>query len=146
MLRHRHTSIGSRSLAARTVRIAFEELFEYCAKTTDQRKSIILHLVDDFLEKDREPIKSIFAGRQLTKMDLVLREIISSETYTIEYKDGAIQKLIEAPEFGDRFAHSVEYDKRFRALIDKRGLNLAKHCLSEIKPEKKRTRIKQVAG
>ena len=130
-------SNGSRSLAARSVRIAFEELFEYCAKTTAQRKSIILHLVDDFLEKDRGPIKSIFAGRQLTKMDRVLGEIINSEAYTIEYKDGAIQKLIEAPEFGDRFSHSVEFDNRFRALIDQRGLILAKHCLSEIRSEKR---------
>ena len=140
MINYRKTlaiSNGSRSLAARSVRIAFEELFEYCAKTTAQRKSIILHLVDDFLEKDRGPIKSIFAGRQLTKMDRVLGEIINSEAYTIEYKDGAIQKLIEAPEFGDRFSHSVEFDNRFRALIDQRGLILAKHCLSEIRSEKR---------
>jgi hypothetical protein len=31
-------SSGSRSLAARAVRIAFEELFEYCSKPTEKRK------------------------------------------------------------------------------------------------------------
>lgn len=128
-------SNGSRSLAARSVRIAFEELFEYCAKTTAQRKSILLHLVDDFLEKDKKSIRSIFSGRQLTKADQLLGEIINSEDYSIEYKDGAIQKLIEAPEFDERFTRSIEFDEKFKMLIDKRGRNLAQHCLSEIQSE-----------
>ena len=122
-------------MAARSVRIAFEELIEYCAKTTAQRKSIILHLVDDFLEEDKKLIRSIFSDRKLIKMDQVLGEIINSEAYSIEYKDGAIQRLIEAPEFDDRFIHSSELHKRFKELIDQRGLILAQHCLSEIQPE-----------
>lgn len=128
-------SNGSRSIAARSVRIAFEELFEYCAKTTAQRKSAILHLVDDFLEEDKETIGSIFAGRQLTEMDKKLGALIGSEEYSLEDKDRAIQKLIEAPAFAKRVARSKEYDKKFRKLIDKRGRSLAKRCLSEIKPK-----------
>lgn len=129
-------STGSRSLAARSVRIAFEELRQYCDKSTAQRKSKLLHCVDDFLAEDRENIKAVFSARQLTEADRALAGILTSKddsTDSTEHKDEAVQTLMEAPEFQARLTCNSDFDKGFRVLIDGRGRALAEKYLSELR-------------
>ena len=92
---------GTRSLAARSVRIAFEELREYCAKTTSMRKSLILGKIDGYLSYDRKKIDNMFSEFQFSAFDISVQSIL--RTYqSIDEKDKAIQREIEKPEFSRR--------------------------------------------
>ena len=126
---------GSRSLAARSVRIAFEELFEYCSKSTTQRKSIILNYVESFIVEDMRRIDKLFENVRITETDNQLKAIITSPSMTIEYKDGAIQRIIEAPGFSQRESlYSIQIDD-MKKIVDARGKQFAQYCLCEINKE-----------
>ncbi len=124
---------GSRSLAARTVRIAFEELFEYCAKTIAQRKSLILKTVDEFLREDIPAVATIFEQDQLTDIDMALQKIITSSTQSLEDKDWDIQELIESPAFAERILKYQMRISELKSIVDKRGIQFSQQCVDEIK-------------
>ena len=124
---------GSRSLAARSVRIAFEELFEYSSKSTAQRKSLILNTVDEFLSEDEPQIESIFADVPFTKTDQDLQTIITAQSTSVEEKDAAIQTIIERDSFTDRMSKYHSKFAELKGIVDPRGVQFSTQCLDEIK-------------
>lgn len=124
---------GSRSLAARTVRIAFEELFEYSAKTVTQRKSLILKTVDNFLKEDYAHIDSIFMEVSKSATDLALQDAVTNDTMSLEEKDAKIQIIIESENFKHREERFSERISMLKSFVSKRGTDLSKLCLNEIK-------------
>lgn len=124
---------GSRSLAARSVRIAFEELFEYSSKSTAQRKSLILNTVDEFLSEDEPQIESIFADVPFTETDQDLQTIITAQSTSVEEKDAAIQTIIERDSFTDRMSKYHSKFAELKGIVDPRGVQFSTQCLDEIK-------------
>lgn len=78
--------MASRSLAARSVRIAFEELFEYCSKPTAKRKSIILKTVEAFLLQDKAKISKIFSSVPVNEVDKKMQAVLSPSIESLEPK------------------------------------------------------------
>ena len=123
---------GSRSLAARSVRIAFDELFEYSSKTTEQRKSIILDTVESYLSEDYIEINGIFEGIEKNDFDRDIQKIIEDSSLSSENKDSQLQVIIEKDEFQNRFKRQEKFFSQIKALFSKRGHDFADLCLSEI--------------
>ena len=123
---------GSRSLAARSVRIAYEELAEYCAKPTAKRKSIILKTIDQFVEEDTKTINCFLSEYPFTRFDIVLSENMNPEK-SLDEKDGAIQIEIEKTEFKSRSHRHKVLKKYYEELVNNRGSELAAMCIDEIK-------------
>ena len=122
---------GTRSLAARSVRIAYEELSEYCSKPTKKRKSIILKTIDRFLQEDMEELNKALSNYELTDFDLIISSILNSEKSS-EEKDSSIQSLIERPEFSKRRRRYIAIKKHYEDLVKKRGEQLAAFCIKDI--------------
>lgn len=114
-------STGARSLAARSVRIAFEELFAYCSKPEKKRKSIILKTTNKFLSIDYGKVKELLSHIPLTAMDRNLQIALSGEAKTLEQKDAEIKKIIESPDFKNRISNYKEPMNQLQLLVDKRG-------------------------
>ena len=123
---------GSRSTAARSVRIAFDELFEYTSKTITQRKSLLLKTVDEYLSQDLPRIKDIFSSVQKNEIDVSMEEIISDTTLKPQSKDAKIQGIIE----GDFFAHRKERNSnkinQIKDIISKRGKDFFTLLIKEL--------------
>lgn len=122
---------GTRSLAARSVRIAFEELTEYCAKTTEKRKSIILKTIDSFLIHDKPLIDTALSAYTINLFDKKLLDCMKT-TRSQEQKDTIIQSLIEQPAFIERHERFHNLKTFFETMVNDRGAELAETCLSEI--------------
>ena len=125
------TTNGSRSLAARTIRIAFEELSEYCSKATAQRKSIILKTTDNYLDEDIPRIDALTSLYAHSTFDNVLSTLLA-HAGSLDEKDSGIQKLIESPEFSNRYSTYDSMKIQFEALVSRRGTQLADKCIEEI--------------
>lgn len=125
------SSNGSRSLAARTVRIAFEELFEYSSKTTAQRKSLILNSVDDFLSEDTATLKDIFTNESISEIDKEISSVISSD-FSVDKKDAELQTIIESSAFADRFKKYYDLQAKLKQLVNTRGEEMSAQCMEEI--------------
>ena len=124
-------SNGTRSLAARSVRIAFEELNEYCLKPSAKRKSIILKTIDRFVEQDIHIIDKFLSGYALTNFDLVLSANMN-QNKTLDEKDSSIQRLIEHPDFSNRYNKYTTLKSNYESLVNRRGSELADLCIQEI--------------
>ncbi len=122
---------GSRSLAARSVRIAFEELAEYCSKPSEKRKSIILKTIDQFVAEDEKHIEELLSSYDLSDFDLAMSAILEQDR-TVEEKDSMIQPLIENSSFQNRLSKYQELKSQFEAIVCNRGSELAALCISEI--------------
>lgn len=123
---------GTRSLAARSVRIAYEELAEYCAKPSSKRKSIILKTIDKFVAEDTQKIDALLSQYELTSFDKTLSYILCSDK-SLDEKDGEIQIAIECPNFNQRHEHYSVLKQYYENLVNARGTELAQLCISEIK-------------
>ena len=123
---------GTRSLAARSVRIAYEELAKYCAKPSSKRKSIILKTIDKFVAEDTQKIDALLSQYELTSFDETLSYILCSDKSLVE-KDGEIQIAIECPNFNQRHEHYSVLKQYYENLVNARGTELAQLCISEIK-------------
>ena len=123
---------GTRSFAARSVRIAFEELFEYCSKPADRRKSIIFKTVDSYLEEDYSEICDLFAHRTHTMTDKQLKMIMESEEQSTEQKDAAIMNVIEEGSFMSRCDRYCRFMDEFEDIVSRRGYQLAELCVQSI--------------
>lgn len=126
---------GTRSSAARSVRIAFEELFEYCSKPAERRKSILFKTVDRSLEEDAPAIRELFSRRELTDTDERLRKILDPPERSSEEKDAAIQEIIETAAFACRRDRYRALMERFEGIVDRRGYQLARMFVREIEAE-----------
>ena len=123
---------GSRSLAARSVRIAFDELFEYSSKTTEQRKSIILDTVERYLSEDYFVIDDIFNKAKKNDIDNSIKQIIENNALSLDVKDSQLQIIIETDDFQQRANRQKETFSKIKDLFNARGHNFAELCLSEI--------------
>lgn len=123
---------GTRSLAARSIRIAYEELSEYCAKPSSKRKSIILKTIDKFVEEDTKKIDELFSDYKLTNFDETLSYILHSDK-SLDEKDSAIQIVIERPNFANRYERYDLLKQKYEQLVNMRGTELAYLCIAEIK-------------
>lgn len=123
---------GSRSLAARSVRIAFEELFEYTAKTTAQRKSLLLKTVDAYLSQDYACINDIFSSVPKNEIDVSLEKIISDTTLSTESKDAKIQTVIESDSFSHRKERNTKLINQLKAIVAKRGTDFSTLLIAEL--------------
>lgn len=123
---------GSRSLAARSVRIAFEELFEYTAKTTAQRKSLLLKTVDAYLSQDYACINDIFSSVPKNEIDVSLEKIISDTTLSTESKDAKIQTVIEGDSFSRRKERNTKLINQLKAIVAKRGTDFSALLIAEL--------------
>ena len=125
-------SNGSRSLAARSVRIAFEELFEYCSKPTAKRKSIILKTVEAFLLQDKAKISKIFSSVPVNEVDKKMQAVLSPSIESLDQKDSEIQVIIESADFTNRMGKYAQLTNQLKSIIDSRGLQFADECIAEI--------------
>lgn len=123
---------GTRSLAARSIRIAYEELGEYCAKPSSKRKSIILKTIDKFVKEDTKKIDELFSDNKLTSFDETLSYILHSDK-SLDEKDSAIQIVIERPNFANRYERYDLLKQKYEQLVNMRGTELAYLCIAEIK-------------
>lgn len=123
---------GTRSLAARSVRIAYEELAEYCAKPSAKRKSIILKTIDVFVNEDTKKIDTFLSDYDLTKFDMVLIANLDPEK-SLDEKDGAIQIEIERSDFKNRYQRYDALKAYYEKLVNARGEELANLCVKEIR-------------
>lgn len=123
---------GTRSLAARSVRIAYEELAEYCAKPTAKRKSIILKTIDKFVYEDTQKLDSYLADYEQTDFDIVISQNLCSKK-SLDEKDNAIQLVIEHSDFRHRYKRYEALKQYYEKLVNLRGIALAQMCIDEIK-------------
>lgn len=123
---------GSRNLAARSVRIAYEELAEYCAKPTSKRKSIILKTIDRFVAEDTDELDRLLRRYPLSGFDRVLSENLNSDK-SLDEKDRAIQRVIERRDFGGRYQRDTRLKEFCEQMVTRRGAMLADMCLREIR-------------
>lgn len=123
-------SSGSRSLAARAVRIAFEELFEYCSKPPEKRK--VNRLFAAIREEDLDRIEGLFGRIAKSETDYTYAIVLLSEQYSVDEKDSRIQKIIESPSFSLRRNEYCTVLSEFIELISMRGQLLGRMCLEEI--------------
>ena len=128
----RAVSNGSRSLAARSVRIALEELEAYCAKPTAKRKSILLKTVDRYLEQDMPEISRMFSTIPMNEFDQAMRRVLFGTVRSLDEKDAAIQALMETDEFSNRASRNAELLVRFGRTVDHRGSQFADACIAGI--------------
>lgn len=122
---------GSRSLAARSLRIAFEELKKYVDKPIEKRKSILLKIIESYLNEDFPKFDSVAQEHTLTIVDKELSRILTEEE-SIDVKDNAIQKIIEQPAFINRTERYLKFKSEFEAIVENRGKQLAKLCIADI--------------
>ena len=122
---------GSRSLAARSVRIAYEELAEYCSKPTAKRKSIILKTIDQFVLEDDDKLDAVLKDYPLSDFDYTISINLGPDK-SLDEKDNAIQIAIERQDFGNRHHHYDHLKKYFEELVSARGEQLAEMCIEEI--------------
>ena len=129
--KRKKTTKGTRSLASRTVRIAYEELAEYCSKATTQRKSIIFNITDDFLKEDIERIDVLTSKYILTTFDKELSRLLACDI-SFDEKDKEIQELIESLDFSNRYSRNTYIQHKYEEMVNDRGLQLAEKCIAEI--------------
>lgn len=132
---------GSRSLAARSVRIAFEELFEYTAKTTAQRKSRLLKTADLYLFQDYACIDGVVFSVPKNEMDTALGMVISDPASSTEAKDAAIQTLIESDFFRRREERNVKQIQHLKDIAAKRGRDFSALFLAELSTDRERSSL-----
>ena len=122
---------GSRSLAARSVRIAFDELNMYCIKKTDQRKSILLEYTDQFLKEDTPKLDSLFDSTKINELDKNLN-IIFNSPISIQEKDKKLQVLVDSRLFKCRSSYYTDLKIKFEEIINQRGIQLSKLFFEEL--------------
>ena len=122
---------GSRSLAARSVRIAFDELNMYCIKKTDQRKSILLEYTDQFLKEDTPKLDSLFDSTKINELDKNLN-IIFNSPISIQEKDKKLQVLVDSRLFECRSSYYTDLKIKFEEIINQRGIQLSKLFFEEL--------------
>jgi len=123
-------TVGTRSLAARSIRIAFDELNEYCSKPQGRRK--INRKYYESINADIMNILTIFKGISLEQEDLSLYSILSDYSMTLDERDAAIQKILESTDLNQLRKKYSSVFKDVRNIFTKRGEMLALEFAREL--------------
>lgn len=124
-------SSGYRSLAARSIRIAFEELFAYCEKPPERRK--INKTFVKFQHQDKPEILKLLKSFEKDDYTDAWNKVIFNSEMSTDEKDGEIRTLIESADYNRmKNYHSTFYSK-FEAIISTRGQTLGNICYDELK-------------
>lgn len=123
------SSNGLRNLAARSVRIAFEELLEYCKKNPEKRKAYKMY--NAIFNADSPKVERLFTSVALTEEDLNIKKIIDAVSLSAEEKDKKIQLIIEQRPLNERRQEYKSLFDELKEIIVAREINLASKFLNK---------------
>lgn len=124
----RQRNNGSRSLAARSVRIALEELSEYGA-TPIERRNIARSFLPEIVAAE-ESVRRLCSATQKSAIDHEWISVLDSSG-SRDSKEAKMQVLIERNDFGTRIDSKQDQLSRFKSIAIECARNLARNCLKE---------------
>ena len=123
-------SKGARSLAARSIRIAFEELIEY-SSTPIERRNIDRSLIPE-IDKAKETIADCFKNNAPSRVDYEWITLVDSDKSS-DIKEKEIQKLIEKDNFSKRKEEKSGLLNSFKEIMEEYEKKFSRRYLQSVK-------------